>query len=110
MLYCAVVYLVRPTTLTGARGFKEMNQEQEREPSFEASLGRLEAIVRELETGNLDLDTAIARFTEGMALVKRCRALLAAAEQKVSLLLESEKQEAVSVPLENLAKERADGF
>lgn len=83
---------------------------QEKEPSFEACLGRLEAIVREIEAGNLDLDTAIARFTEGMELVKRCRALLTVAEQKICLLLENEVQEGIAVPVENLAKERTNGL
>lgn len=83
---------------------------QEKEPSFETCLGRLEAIVREIEAGNLDLDTAIARFTEGMELVRRCRALLTAAEQKICLLLENEVQEGITIPVENLAKERNNGF
>ncbi|MEW6172137.1 MAG: exodeoxyribonuclease VII small subunit [Bacillota bacterium] len=56
--------------------------------SFEESLERLETIVREIESGNLDLDKAMARFSEGMGLVKRCRTLLSEAEQKLYLLLE----------------------
>ncbi|MGQ9512047.1 exodeoxyribonuclease VII small subunit [Thermodesulfitimonas sp.] len=83
---------------------------QEKELSFEACLGRLEAIVQEIEAGNLDLDTAIARFTEGMELVRRCRALLTAAEQKICLFLADEGQENVAVPVESLAKERTNGL
>lgn len=75
---------------------------------FEKSLERLEAIVREIETGNLNLDTAMARFTEGMELVKRCRALLAGAEQKLYLLIEGESNEPHLTPT-SLKKESSNG-
>jgi len=77
--------------------------------SFEQCLERLEALVKEIESGNLDLDTAIARFTEGMELVKKCRAYLSAAEQKLSLLLEDGDGGLFVSPV-NLAKGNEDGF
>ncbi len=78
-------------------------------PDFEKCLERLEAIVREIEGGNLRLDTAMARFTEGMDLVKTCRALLAGAEQKLYLLLEGESNEPYLMPT-SLKKESSDEF
>ncbi|MEW6182351.1 MAG: exodeoxyribonuclease VII small subunit [Bacillota bacterium] len=56
--------------------------------SFEQSLERLETIVKEIESGSLNLDNAMARFAEGMELVKRCRTLLSEAEQKLYVLIE----------------------
>lgn len=83
---------------------------EEKELSFEECLARLEAIVREVEAGNLNLDDAIARFAEGMALIKRCRALLTAAEQKICLLLEDEAAGLVTLPVESFDRERNNGL
>jgi exodeoxyribonuclease VII small subunit len=76
--------------------------------SFEQCLGRLEAIVREVESGNLDLDTAITRFTEGMELVRKCRVFLTAAEQKLNLLIE-ERNGGLVLSSASLARENEDG-
>lgn len=54
--------------------------------SFEASLARLEEIVRALEEGELDLTTALARFEEGVQHLRRCGKLLEGAERKIELL------------------------
>ena len=54
--------------------------------NFEASMARLEEIVRALEGGNAPLDTSLALFEEGVSLVKFCNQKLDAAEQKVKIL------------------------
>lgn len=77
--------------------------------SFEQCLERLEAVVKDIEGGNLDLDTAIARFTEGMELVKQCRMLLSGAEQKLCLLLESDSEKPFTTDI-NFNKERNNGL
>jgi exodeoxyribonuclease VII small subunit len=56
------------------------------ERSFEDSLSDLERIVRDLEDGQLGLDDSLARYEEGVALIRRCQAQLAAAEQRILLL------------------------
>jgi exodeoxyribonuclease VII small subunit len=56
--------------------------------SFEAAMTRLEAIVRDLEEGNLTLDQSIRSFEEGMHLVRRCTSELRSAEERVKLLTE----------------------
>jgi exodeoxyribonuclease VII small subunit len=67
------------------------------EQTFEDSLGDLERIVQELEDGQLGLDEALARYERGVALVRRCQAQLAQAEQRVLLLtgLDGEGQPAL---------------
>ena len=40
---------------------------------FEAALTELERIVQALETGRLPLETALQRYQQGVALVRRCR-------------------------------------
>ena len=60
-----------------------MNEPQADERSFEESLVHLERMVRELEDGQLGLEDALARYEEGVGLIKRCYARLREAEQRV---------------------------
>lgn len=46
------------------------------EPPFDQRLERLEALVRELESGNLGLEESIARYEQGVRLLKGCHATL----------------------------------
>jgi exodeoxyribonuclease VII small subunit len=55
-------------------------------PSFEQTLGRLEEILRLLEEGKIGLDEALARYEEGVGLLRKAYDLLATAERRVLLL------------------------
>lgn len=67
--------------------------------NFEKNLQSLEAIVDELEAGELSLDDALKRFEKGIKITRDCQQALAAAEQKVNILLE-ENGELQLKPLE----------
>jgi exodeoxyribonuclease VII small subunit len=54
---------------------------------FEEALARLEAIVVELERGQLPLDDSMRIFEEGMKLSKTCLKMLEDAERKVEILI-----------------------
>lgn len=53
------------------------------EPTYEQAVERLEEIVRRIESGQVGLEESIRLYEEGMALGKRCKAILAQAEQRV---------------------------
>jgi exodeoxyribonuclease VII small subunit len=55
-------------------------------PNFEGSLAQLQQIVNDLEEGNLGLETSLARFEEGIRLLRNCYTILEAAEQKIEIL------------------------
>ncbi len=55
--------------------------------SFEASIERLNEIIRELEAGNIPLDDTLKIFEEGIRLTDACRKQLAEAEDKVKTLI-----------------------
>lgn len=57
--------------------------------TFEASLARLEEIVRKLEEGEIDLDRSVRLFEEGVALARKLEARLADAEMRVEKLLDA---------------------
>ncbi len=62
--------------------------EEAAEPRFEASLAALEALVARLESGDLELEQALAAFEEGVALARRCSSRLEAAELRIRKLEE----------------------
>jgi exodeoxyribonuclease VII small subunit len=53
------------------------------EPGFDARLARLEQIVGELEAGGLALEPSIARYQEGVALLRDCRGILEGYKKRV---------------------------
>ena len=54
----------------------EPTAEPEEPTTFDGRLSRLEEIVSNLEEGDLELEDAIGRYKEGVALLKGCRELL----------------------------------
>lgn len=55
---------------------------------FEQAMARLEAIVGELENGDLPLDESLKIFEEGIRLSKNCLKVLEEAEHKVEVLIQ----------------------
>lgn len=55
--------------------------------TFEESLKQLEAIVAQLERGDLPLDDSVRTFEEGVRLSGECKRELEQAEGKVEILL-----------------------
>jgi len=55
-------------------------------PNFEQAMERLEAIVHELESGELTLDESLARYEEGTRLSKRLSKELDEAERRIERL------------------------
>jgi exodeoxyribonuclease VII small subunit len=51
--------------------------------SFEAALARLEKIVHQLETGEVQLEESIALYTEGQRLKAHCVAKLQSAQARI---------------------------
>ena len=55
--------------------------------NFEESLKQLEAIVAQMERGEVSLEESVKLFEEGAKLAERCKQQLAEAESKVDILL-----------------------
>ena len=62
------------------------------EKTFEKALQELEGIVKELESGNVDLDNAINKYTEAMKLAKFCSEKLNDATAKVNKILTEDEE------------------
>ena len=57
--------------------------------NLEKSLADLEALVEELESGDLPLEKAMKKFEDGIKLTRACQTALKDAEQKVEILVQS---------------------
>jgi exodeoxyribonuclease VII small subunit len=65
---------------------------EEPEPIFEDALTRVERIVEDLERGEPSLSTALAKYEDGVKLLRRCYDLLEQAERSVALLTGVDEQ------------------
>ena len=54
---------------------------------FEAAYAQLETLVDRMERGDQSLESSLADFERGVALMKHCHEVLKNAEQKVDLLI-----------------------
>ena len=61
--------------------------------TFETQLEKLEEIVGQLESGELNLDDSLKKFEEGVKLFKSCKDKLSKAEKKIAVLNESLNEE-----------------
>jgi exodeoxyribonuclease VII small subunit len=82
-----------PKTATQTGSTKEL--------PFEEALQKLESIVETMESGDLPLETLLARFEEGTRLVKTCQAKLEEAELKISKLEKNAAGEPVLQPVDD---------
>jgi exodeoxyribonuclease VII small subunit len=73
--------------------------------TFEQALAELDRVVRELEDGKTGLEDALARYEEGVGLLRRCYGQLRQAEQRIVELLGVDGDGQVLVkPFEHAAK------
>ena len=70
----------------------------EKEIRFEEALGRLEAVVSRLESGELPLEESLRLFEEGVHLTKVCIHRLDEAERRIAILLKNERGEMLESP------------
>jgi exodeoxyribonuclease VII small subunit len=74
--------------------------EQQEPASFEAALKELEAIVKQLESGEAKLEESLQLFERGVRLSRFCSQKLEEAEKKIELLVKDSRGEYKAVPFE----------
>ncbi|BDG02037.1 exodeoxyribonuclease VII small subunit [Anaeromyxobacter oryzae] len=78
----------------------EIRAQAAREEAYDALVARLEHVVGELESGQLNLEQSIEKFAEGVRLAKEASRKLDDAERRVELLVRSADGEDETVPLD----------
>ncbi len=66
---------------------------KEKEIKFEDKIKELEKIINELESGEINLDESIEKYTKAMKLVKECDDKLKNIEKQVNKIINEEGQE-----------------
>lgn len=72
------------------------------EMTFEEAMQALEAVVGQLERGDVALEQSIALYEKGAALKAHCEKKLKAAEEKVELIRAQEGRAVGATPVEGL--------
>jgi exodeoxyribonuclease VII small subunit len=85
-----------------------MTARPKKERSFEEAMGRLEAIVAELEGEDRGLEKQFALFQEGMELARFCDGKLAEVEKSVEIVLKESVEEWKTAPLDPDGPEEED--
>ncbi len=63
----------------------------EKKIKFETAVKELDEIAKQLESGETELDTALALFKKGVELTKACNKILDNAEQQIKIIEGSEE-------------------
>lgn len=92
-----------------AVAIKQMNKNDEQPKSFEASLEALEAIVHELEGGDLPLEKSLELFEDGIRLSRQCQERLNQAERRIEILLRDNQGRPVVSEFEQVKAITDDG-
>lgn len=64
-----------------------MSEEKISELSFEKAMSELETIVRSLESGSAELESAIELYTKGITLKEHCESILKKAKLKIDKII-----------------------
>jgi exodeoxyribonuclease VII small subunit len=75
-----------PTTPAKPSRSSRAPERAEVAPSYEAALEELEALVSQLDAGQLPLDQLLTRYQRGAELLTYCRARLDAVENQIKVL------------------------
>ena len=61
--------------------------------NFEQALTEIESVIQRIEQGEVGLDKSLAEYGRGTELLKRCRAILDAAEKQIEELTTTQGDE-----------------
>jgi exodeoxyribonuclease VII small subunit len=75
---------------------------------FESAIKRLEEIVAQLESGDLQLEKSLELFEEGIKLSRFCHTKLDEAERKVEILMKNAEGELKRTPFEEESGEASN--
>jgi exodeoxyribonuclease VII small subunit len=72
------------------------------QPTFEQALAELEQAVHDLEEGRIGLAESLARYEQGVRLLKLCHGMLESAERRIEILLGVDAEgNAVTAPFDD---------
>lgn len=76
--------------------------------NFEEALVELDAILTDIENGQVGLEESLSKYERGTFLIQHCRGVLNAAEKQVELLTKAPDGGLTTAPMANAAEEEED--
>jgi exodeoxyribonuclease VII small subunit len=76
------------------------------EVKFEEALEKLEEIVSQLESGDLALEESLAKYEEGVRLVRLCQKKLGEAKKKIEILVKTKNGKVKLEPFEEESEKK----
>ncbi len=64
----------------------KMAKKEDKQPTFEEAMAKLDQIVAEIASGKVGLEDSLTMYEKGMELVNRCREILDNAEKRIEML------------------------
>lgn len=64
--------------------------------NFESAMAELEALVEEMEQGDISLEESLQKFERGIELTRTCQKALQEAEQKVQILMKKNRADVIT--------------
>ena len=75
-----------------------MAKKEKTDPGFDEALQRLEQIVEQMESGEMDLEAMVAAFEEGQRLIGFCSGKLNEVERRIEMLVKNEAGTETTAP------------
>lgn len=66
--------------------------DNDQQPDFETALGNLEALIEQMESGDVPLDQLVTQYEQGTRLLKICQKRLKDAELKIDKLRQEDNE------------------
>ena len=73
-----------------------MAKKTRKSANFESAVAELEALVEEMEQGEISLEESLKKFERGIELTRTCQKALQDAEQKVQILIEKKEGDTIA--------------
>ncbi len=77
-----------PGSVKRGKSSRAVKKKQSGKPSFEESYKRLQSIVQEIEREDIELETLLTKFEEGISLIKDCFQFLQSAKIRIEQYVE----------------------
>ncbi len=97
------VYLKMSSIMAHQKVTAEDGAQDETPGDFAATLERLEALVNQLESGDLSLEASLAAFEQGVTLTREAQRRLGEAELKVQALVERPDGSIDEIPFDDVS-------
>ncbi|MBD1881618.1 MULTISPECIES: exodeoxyribonuclease VII small subunit [unclassified Coleofasciculus] len=86
----------KPTSTTDGSSDRRINTQFPKDWNYEATVAKVEGIIRQIEAGKLELADVFEEFTAAVEYLRQCEIFLQERQQQMNLLIETLADEPTS--------------